>query len=87
MLWKRSEGNGSALHVRQQIPVTHEKQGPSDQAEKPDGDPGFPAGDCCFMPPGAVATPLIIDLSLLGPAVSVPDIHGSAGTRFAAIIP
>ena len=87
MLWKRSEGNGSALHVRQQIPVTHEKQGPSDQAEKPDGDPCNPAGDCCFMPPGAAAALLITDHSLLGAAVSVPDIHGPAGTCLAAISP
>jgi len=59
VLWKRSEEEGSALLVQKQIPATHEKQGPSDQAKKPDGDPDFPAGDCCSMPPGAAAALLI----------------------------
>ena len=53
------EEEGSALLVQKQIPATHEKQGPSDQAKKPDGDPDFSAGDCCSMPPGAAAGFLI----------------------------
>ena len=52
-----------------------------------DGNPGFPASDCCSMSPGAVAALLITDHSLIGAAVSIPPIRGSAGTRCAAIPP
>ena len=81
MLWKRSKVDGSALLVPQQIPATHEKQRPWEQAEKPDGDPGIPAVDCCSMPSGAAAAPLITDHSLIGAAVSVPDVGGSIWAR------
>ena len=75
MLWERLEGDGLALHVWQQIPETHEQQKPSDQTEKPDSYPGFPAGNYCHMPPGVAAARLITNLSLLKAAVSVPDIY------------
>jgi hypothetical protein len=65
VLWKRSELDGLALLVSQVIPATHEQQGPSDQAEKPDDDLSFPAGDCCSMPPGAAAASLIQEVFAL----------------------